>query len=205
MRYTLLGLIVLAGACAQHAQNGTVAGDVALPTIAPTAANLDAAYDGTTMDVSSRIAVLGHYVDGIEAGIGSRLTQTSTSLSLDAFSDVTDEQWDRMDAFYDNGELKRLRLIPPVNTQQQQADQGTEEFYFDGGRLVYVYYEPDGATKSDRHVESGGDAYYFGREGLIAWIRGDGTRADPSDPDFKSWSAQLSKEASRFSEAAKRP
>ena len=39
---------------------------------------------------------------------------------------------------------------------------------------------------------------YFGREGLIAWVRSGGTQVDPNSDEFKAKSAKLLKEAARF-------
>ena len=200
--YLLLGALAAVSACASAPPGGAAAGDVDVSVSSPSVAELDAAYTSSTLDVSNRIATLDRYRRSIEQGLpgddfalaGTRLRKQSLTLPAHAFADVTDEEWATMETFYDGSELKRLRLIPRAGAKPE-----TEEFYFNNGNLVFVYYEPDGAGKSERHVESDGDSFYFGSEGLIAWVRADGTRVDPNDPDFKYWSGQLLKEAARFS------
>ena len=201
--YLLLGALTASAACASAPAGRTAAGDVDvdMPVAAPTAAEFDEAYTSSSLDVSTRIATLDRYRRSIEQRLpgadlalaGTVLTQRSVTLPSRAFADVTDEEWASMETFYDGSELKRIRLIPHAGAKPE-----TEEFYFNNGNLVFVYYEPDGGTKSTRHVESDGDAFYFGSEGMIAWVRSDGTRVDPNDPDFKYWSKHLLKEAARF-------
>jgi len=199
--YLLLGALAAAAGCASAVPGGAAAGDVDVSLSTPSVAELDAAYTSSTIDVSSRIATLDRYRRSIEQRLpgadlalaGTTLTKQSLTLPAHAFADVTDEEWATMEKFYDGNELKRLRLIPLAGAKPE-----TEEFYFNNGNLVFVYYEPDGAAKSERHAESDGDSFYFGSEGLIAWVRADGTRVDPNDPEFKHWSAQLLKEAARF-------
>ncbi len=197
--FLLLGALAAIAGCASATHGRTAAGDVVIS--APSGAELDAAYTSSTLDVESRMATLDRYRRSIEERLpgaelarpGTVLTRRTVNLPARAFADVTDEQWAIMETFYDGPELKRLRLIPPAGAKPE-----TEEFYFNNGKLVFVYYEADGAARAERHVEAGGDAFFFGNEGMIAWIRGDGSRVDRNDPDFKYWSTQLLKEAARF-------
>lgn len=202
----LLGALGASAACASMPPSGSAAGDLDIFVATPSAAELDAAYTSSTLDISSRIATLDRYRRSIEQRLpgadfalagATTLTKRAVTLPAHAFSDVTREEWATMETFYDRNELKRLRLIPPAGAKPE-----TEEFYFNNGNLVFVYYEPDGAGKSERHVESGGDAFYFGSEGLIAWVRSDGSRVDPNKGEFKYWASHLLKEAARFSRGA---
>lgn len=196
----LLGALGTA-ACASTPPGGSAAGDLDIFVATPSAAEFDAAFTSSTLDISSRIATLDRYRRSIEQRLpgadfalagATTLTKRAVTLPAHAFADVTHEEWATMETFYDGNELKRLRLIPPAGAKPE-----TKEFYFNNGNLVFVYYEPDGARKLERHVESGGDAFYFGSEGLIAWVRGDGKRVDPNDGEFKYWSSHLLKEAAR--------
>ncbi|HEY9227345.1 MAG TPA: hypothetical protein VIP11_11900, partial [Gemmatimonadaceae bacterium] len=163
---------------------------------------------GRMSNMPNRVVMLQRYVRWIESrlpksamSVGNKpLTMTSTNLPPNAFADVTDEQWARMDAFYSGSALKRLRLLPPPGAKPR-----TEEFYFDDGKLVYVYIDPDGANKRDPHVENGGDAFYFGKEGLFAWVRPDGRTADPGSVAFKAWGTKLLAEGNRFPREATKP
>ena len=212
MRGTLLGLVAIASACGTSAPTPTTqtaAGDIVLPKMSlPTAAELNAAYNGTVVDVNRRVTVLDQYVRGIEvrlrspaAAVGANtLLRTSTNLRPGTFSDISDEPWGRIEAFYDGKELVRLRMLPPPGPLTR-----SEEFYYSKGRLIYVYIEPDGAKKRDPHVETTGDGYYFGREGMIGWVFPDGRMADPKNSEFKAWSIQLEREGDRFPREAKVP
>lgn len=199
--YLLFGMLAAATGCASKPDDKAAAGDVDVVAIAPLPAQFDAAYNTATLDASSRIATLDRYRRSIEqrlpgAGVavaGTVLTPKSVTLPPNAFADVTDEPWAAMETFYDGSELKRLRVIPPLGIRTK-----TEEFYFNNGNLVFVYEEPNGAAKAAQQSEFGGDAFYFGREGMIAWVRSGGTQVDPNSEEFKARSAKLLKEAARF-------
>jgi hypothetical protein len=201
--YVLIGVLAVAAACEKMSDDKSAAGDVDVDAvvITPMPAALEEAYTSSTLDVQRRIATLDRYRRSIEqrlpgadrAGAGPVLIEKSVTLPPNAFADVTDEPWAIMQTFYDGSELKRLRLLPPLGVRTT-----TEEFYFDNGKLVFVYEEPDGAAKAAQQSEFGGDAYYFGREGMIAWIRKGGKQVDPNSDEFKAKSAQLLKEAARF-------
>jgi hypothetical protein len=196
MRHVILTIMAAAAACAPAAYTSSSAGDVALEAV-PSSADMASAY-GSALPLETRLAYVNRYVDGIESRLPGELMtpgalrRTQTLLGADAFAEVTDEQFERMDAYYDGADLKRIRMIPAAPRT------ATEEFYYNDGKLVYVYYEPGGAEKSDPHPEVSGEKYYFGAEGMIAWEKADGTRVDPSNADFMYWSAQLLKEADRF-------
>ena len=214
MRGTLLGLVAIASAsaCGTSAPSPTTrteAGDLALPKMSlPSATELSAAYNGTVVDVNRRVTVLDLYVRGIEvrlrspaAAVGANtLLRTSTNLRPGTFSDISDIPWGRIEAFYDGKELVRLRILPTPGPFTR-----SEEFYYSKGRLVYVYVEPDGARKRDPHVETTGDGYYFGSNGMIAWVFPDGRMADPKSSEFKAWAIQLEREGDRFPREAKAP
>ena len=201
--YLLASMLAAGAACTKEPADKAAAGDVDMGVIvvAPAPAELDAAYTSSTLDVSNRVATLDRYRRAIEqrlpgadrAAPGTVLTQKSVTLPPNAFADVTDEQWATMETFYDGSELKRLRLLPPAGVRTK-----TEEFYFNNGNLIFAYHEPNGSTKADQHAEFGGDAFYFGRDGLIAWVRPGGIQVDPNSEEFKSWSAKLRKEGARF-------
>jgi hypothetical protein len=199
--YLWLGVLAAAAACTGKSAEKEAAGDVDVVVVAPAPAELNAAYTSSTIDISNRIATLDRYRRSIEqrlpgsdiAVAGTGLTQKTVTLPPNAFADVTDEPWAVMETFYDGSELKRLRLLPPLGIRTK-----TEEFYFDNGNLIFVYEEPNGAAKAAQQSEFGGDAFYFGSEGLIAWVRSGGKHVDPNSDEFKAKSAKLLKEAARF-------
>ena len=199
--YLWLGVLAATAGCTKAPADKTAAGDVDVVVVAPAPAELDAAYTSSALDVSNRTATLDRYRRAIEQRLpgadralaGTVLTQKSVTLPPNAFADVTDEQWAIMETFYDGSELKRLRLLPPLGIKTK-----TEEFYFNNGNLIFVYEEPNGAAKADQQSEYGGDAFYFGTEGMIAWVRSGGKQVDPNSEEFKSKSAKLLKEAARF-------
>jgi hypothetical protein len=193
MKYKMLSVLWIAAACSPPVYTSSSGGEVALPE--PTSVEIASAYE-TGLPLETRMMYVDRYVQTIEDRIPKSserpLSLLQTPLAPNAFSDVTDEQFQRMDAFYDGSTLKRIRMIP------LPPEMGTEEFYYNDGKLVYVYYEPDGANKPDPHNEVAGEKFYFGAEGLLSWVLADGTRVSSSNPDFTMWSAQLLKEAERF-------
>ena len=193
----VLSMLLIAAACGPSLQTSSSGGDVALDAI-PSSADMASAY-GTSLPLATRMAYVDRYVESVEARVAGTATRAENALTLvqrslapDAFADVTDEQFERMDAYYEGTALKRIRMIP------LPPEIATEEFYFNDGKLVYVYYEPDGATKPEPHPEVSGEKFYFGTEGLMAWVLADGSQVRPNHPDFRKWSTHLQKEAERF-------
>jgi hypothetical protein len=181
--------------------SGGEAAGVLLPQdTGPSAAEMDVAYSSGT-SLGARMAIVRSYVEHIEGRIpgvvttDSSLTMVETYLTPDSFADVSEEEWGQMNSYYDGAVLKRIRMLPV------SPETGTEEFYFNDGKLVYAFYDPNGANKADGKDENeakGGERFFFGEEGLISWIK-DGVAIDSSNPDFAYWSEQLLREADRFS------
>jgi hypothetical protein len=194
MKEILVSVLCITAACAPAVYTSSAGGDVALGA-APSSADMATAY-GTTLPLDTRLMYVDRYVDVVEDRIARTserpLTLVQTPLEPRAFSDLAEMQFQRMDAYWDGAVLKRIRMIPlPPET-------ATEEFYFNDGNLVYVYYERDAASKPDPHEEIAGQKFYFGSEGLINWELENGTRVSRDNPDFAKWSSQLLKEAERF-------
>jgi hypothetical protein len=198
MKFRMLSMLcVAAAACGPSVQTGSSGGDVELEPV-PASGMMANAY-GTSMPLATRMAYVDRYVESVEAGVAGVATRADNALTLvqrsltpDAFANVTDERFERMDSYYAGTALKRIRMIP------MPPETATEEFYFNDGKLVYVYYEPDGASKPEPHPEVSGQKFYFGAEGLMAWVLADGTQVRPNHPDFRKWSAHLQKEAAAF-------
>jgi hypothetical protein len=209
MRFAILGIcLVCASACARDmSQTGSSAGDVDLtpnpPTSAPAVSRIPAmeqetAYHDASVSTAARIALLQAEVASIDARVPDGrtdmdfpLTRSEAVLPADAFADITHDRWAEMYSYSDGQALRRIRMRPA-------RGEATEEFYYDGGKLIAVHFEAHGDVKPEPHPEAGGEMFYFGADGLLAWVREDGTLADPSSAPFKHWAAQLPKEAARF-------
>jgi hypothetical protein len=197
----MLALAALTSACATRTiYTESAAGEVSPAVSIPTAAELDAAYMDATMSANARVDVLDSRAALIDARLYgpdaisglAMLSRRDIELDPDAFSDITDERWARMEAWYEGSDIRKIRMIPSEDRNE------TEEFYYDRGNLIMVYWNPKGISAQDKSASSGGESFYFGKEGLLSWVRDDGTIGEPSSDEFKYWDAHLRKEAARF-------
>jgi hypothetical protein len=185
---------------------GTAGGTVGTILTVPSPSAMDEVYAGTgsMTNVNMRLSFIDDYVASIDDRINPVSTPTPTPLLMverplvtHAFSDVAEEEWSSMVSYYDGSTLKRIRMLPDAGRTD------TEEFTYDNGRLVHVSYKENG-TLTGSDLASSAENFDFGQEGLIAWIKPDGTRMSSSDPDFAYWSNQLSLEGARFAGSATR-
>jgi hypothetical protein len=203
-----LALAAVTAACAtSHIRTGSAAGDVALapsatetvPAVLPTAvasampsnADVDAAYTGSSMlSMVSRMRIL----EGRAATIDRTTGLFEDNMILDAsYGSASESRWGTVERRSDAASLRKIRIVSTLDNSD------TEEFYFDDGRLIMVHWDPQGS--SDNNVfEQRGETFYFGDEGLISWVRHDGTSIGASDPAFAYWDKRLRKEARRFAE-----
>ncbi len=200
----VVSILTLAAACTRDvAQNGAAAGDVSPAVAVKSAAGVaqaQAAYSDASLNTDVRIAALDSYADGIDGRLPdsalplgiTALTKVPTTLPDGAFGDITDDRWSRMDAFYDGTELKRMDMMP------MGSGHGPEVFYFAQGKLVMVARHADSTVTRDLPARADAERFYFGQEGLIAWVHPDGTKADSSTDAFRHWSEKLMKESARF-------
>jgi hypothetical protein len=148
--------------------------------------------------LDSRAALIDDRLPGMTNAYGlAPLALSDVQLTDDAFSDVTSDRWARMELLYDGNDLRKVRMVPDLTRDD------TEEFYYDNGHLIMVYWNPNGIGAQDMAYGQVGESYYFGQEGLISWVSDDGTTHDSSSADFKYWNNQLQKEAARFPNGSK--
>jgi hypothetical protein len=206
---TLSGALVLAGvtaACAtSYLRTGSAAGDVVLaPSVTETAvlptavvpampsnADVDAAFTGSSMlSMANRMRIL----EGRAASIDRMTGLVEHNLILDAsYGPANELRWGTVERRSDAASLRKIRLVSTLDHSD------TEELYFDDGRLIMVYWDAHGS--SDQSVfDQRGETFYFGEEGLISWVRHDGTSVAASDPAFGYWDKRLRKEARRFAD-----
>jgi hypothetical protein len=201
MRYTTIALLAAALTGCAHTTpiiSSSAAGNVAPPIVAPSSTDMDAAYSANELSTEVRVSFIDQYVDAIDDRVPvgdlpllSALNRVETILDMDAFADVTDEQFSRMETFLDGSKLVRLRMLPISPSAE------TETFFYNNGNLVAVRYQSNGADLPDPNSE-GAETFYFGEEGLISWTKPDGKSVPSTDADFAYWSAQLLKEGERF-------
>jgi hypothetical protein len=215
---TIAALALACAACAgEMGRAGIAAGDVAIApepsgvslgtrsltpmesrSLAPIPATV--AYRDPTLDVEQRVNMLDAYVAAVDArvaewatnGGSNQYTRTESTLSSGVFDDLTDDEWYEMIAYTDAGDLQCLTMT------QTNGGKHTKAFYYDRGKLVAVRDDPDGVSIGDAPPQSGVQMFYFGNEGMLAWVRENGTRVDPSTAAFTKQSIQLRKEAIRF-------
>lgn len=163
------------------------------------------AFDDSSMAVAERVTAIEAYVKSVEAklppdgaeGTGDNLKRKEKDLSDDSFEDVTKEKWAKMDTYYDGDKLKRLKVY------SAEGEKKTEEFYFHDGKLIFAFIENDGMGKKGDKSEAKGDKFYFGNEGLIEFVKADGSRVNITDEEFKKYNTKLLDEAGAFAGIAK--
>lgn len=163
------------------------------------------AYADTSMSADDRIKAIDAYVKGMEKNLPSNnpegtagtLKRKESNISNDSLKDATDEKWSKMHTYYDGEKLKRIKVYSP------EGEKKTEEFYFYDDKAVFTFIENEGAGKKGDSLEAKGDKFYFGSEGLFAWIKENGSKADASSEEFKKYKEKLPKEISAFRNAGK--
>jgi hypothetical protein len=158
------------------------------------------AYRDTTLGADARVSMLeaevavlnARVANGRPTTIPDPLDRDEVELTPDTFSDISDFRWAELIRYSDGGELKRLRMRPVAGHRE------AEEFFYDRGHLIAVHYHSDGEAREDPHSLTTGQMFYFGQEGMLAWVREGGTRGDPSSAEFKRWADLLLKEGERF-------
>lgn len=158
------------------------------------------AYSDSSMAADERSKAFDEYVESVEKrlpagdseGTAGTLKRMETDISKDLFIDVTEEKWAKMHAYMDGEMFKRLKVY------SAEAEKKTEEFYFNGDNIVYAFIENDGMGKKGDASEANGDKFYFGREGLFATVKADGTKVDAASEEFKNYKNKLPKEAKAF-------
>jgi hypothetical protein len=69
------------------------------------------------------------------------------------------QKWSRIDYYADGDQVVRIKTYPHA-----QVSTRTEEFYFDGGQLMYAYIEDKGTEDKERGgARTGGKEYFFAR------------------------------------------
>lgn len=158
------------------------------------------AYDDKSMTLDARVTAIDGYVKRVETelpaseseGTESKLKRKETDLSKETLAGITDEKWAKMHSYYNGEKLERLKVYSLENEKK------TEEFYFFNDKPVFAFIEKDGMSKKGDNVEAKGDKFYFGSEGLIAWIKADGSKVDATSEEFKKYGEKLVKEVTAF-------
>jgi hypothetical protein len=155
------------------------------------------AFSNTSLAVGERVRMLDETATGIDRSIaatGASVRYDETVLSDDDLR-LSGSRWGRVQRWYDwTGSLRKVRTIP--------ADGGldTEEYYFDNGHLILAYWNPVGASEEDTFELEEGEVFYFGRDGLLAWVRDDGTDFYAKSPDGLFWEGYFLDRARRMAD-----
>lgn len=156
VRCTLLGVLLVLGlsACSRT------------PAPAPQAAT-------SAPSLPAAAGAIETYVKLVEAEYRDRYERREVALTAEMLQDVSQMPWEKLHAYVDNGQVKRIKLYPPANETKM------EEFYYREGRLVYVSIEPNGDRTSREQLFFGEDGKLIGQiapDGSIVAV-GDGQRA----------------------------
>lgn len=212
----ILGLVLLSACSGDNTANNTVkntannavnANNAAITPQVDSGENVAElkAYSDKTMVIEDRVKTIDEYIRSIESkipkegteGNSDSLKRKETDISKEAIKDVTDEKWANLHTYSEGGKIKRLKVYSAAGEKK------TEEFYFLDDKPVYAFIENDGMSKKGDASEAKGDKFYFGSEGLIAFIKADGSKVEASSEEFKKFNEKLTKEANVFREIGK--
>lgn len=212
----ILGLVLLSACSGDNTANNTVKNTANNSAPANTAINTSKvdsgeniaelkAYNDKSMEMEDRIKTIEEYVKTIEAklpkegteGTGDNLKRKETDISKETIKDLTDEKWANLHTYSDGNKVIRLKVY------SAEGKKKTEEFYFLDDKPVYAFIENDGMGKKGDSSEAKGDKFYFGSEGLFAYIKADGSKIDPTSEEFKKYNDKLTKEAGALRTIAK--
>ena len=73
------------------------------------------------------------------------------------------QKWSKIEFYAENGAVRRIKTYP-----HESISHRTEEFYFEGGHLIFAYIEDEGMTDEKPGVISGGKAYYYDNGRFVA-------------------------------------
>lgn len=127
---------------------------------------------------------IASYVDEVESEFREGYRKKEIALTPKVLEGITSAPWVKLDAYADQGVVKRLKLYPAAGSTK------VEEFYFRDGQLVYVSDEPTG-------TESAREQYFFADGQLIEAIEADGRTATLGDAE-KLKGTKLVAEAQAF-------
>lgn len=119
-----------------------------------------AAQDAATSTAPTTASIDGE-VRRIEQALPT-LKRKEVTLQPAALAGITETKWARLHAYGNDGQVERLKLYPP------QGSAKTEEFYYQAGKLIHVFIEPNGAGHEGHDASAKGTRYYFNAGGLFA-------------------------------------
>lgn len=119
------------------------------------------------------------------------LTRHEVMLKPRSLAAVTDARWTRLHAYAKGDMVERLKVYPPAGSSK------TEEFYYNDGKLIMVFQEPNGAAHEGHNADAQGTRYYFNANGLFAMRDGQRTtHSNQLDTKQKAMGAKLQRESS---------
>jgi hypothetical protein len=114
----------------------------------------DASEDTVKGDKTSLVSA----IDAKRKAIEGRLDgMTRKTLPTTGLREQIKQKWSKVDFYVDAGQVARIKTYP-----HPQVSTRTEEFYFDGGQLIYAYIEDKGLDDRERGgTHNKGKAYYY--------------------------------------------
>ena len=164
-------------------------------TLAASAAEETKASGATGGVPEARVREIDAHVRSVEAKRTS-LTRHETMLDPATLAKTTDEKWTKLHTYSDGKNVQRLKVYPTEGSQK------TEEFYYDGNRLMFAFVEPKGVGNEGHDANAKGTKYYFDKNGLIA-VATNGKLSAP-DEKARAMGEKLQRESKAFRDAGKK-
>lgn len=145
---------------------------------------------------TNQVQAINAYVRGVEKKHSS-YQHKQAKLAQGQFRKVTNEEWSKIDSYWEGTTLKRMRLYPVGGSKK------TEEFYYNGNAPVFVFLEENGADSENHDSAARGEKFYFANGQLIAAMDENGKAMDLKNDATKKQAAKLKKESQAFRAAVK--
>lgn len=177
-----------------NAANTNVGATRTTPTPS-TSADPGQVLSNASSSVEERVKAIDAYVADVEAKLTS-LSRREKVLKPEDLKGVTEAGLEKLHAYYDGQNLKRVKTYPTGNSRK------TEEFYYYNDKLVFVFVEPEGEGKKGEDRGAKGERLYFDNNGLVAWYGEDGKPKDAAGGESKTKGNKMVAEAAAFRQLA---
>jgi hypothetical protein len=97
--------------------------------------------------------------------VAGKFTRKSVDLKVAGAREDLQQRWAKMDAYYEGGTLVRIQLYP-----HEAVSSRTEEFYLQGGRLVYAFIQDKGPKHEGHDMGEPGKEFCFAHDRLIDYV-----------------------------------
>lgn len=117
--------------------------------------------DTVTGDTTAMVASINAKRDAIERRLESLARKT---LPTSGLREQIKQKWSKIDFYVDGNAVVRLKTYPHPGVSTR-----TEEFYFDGGQLIYANIQDRGVDAHERGgAHAAGKEYYYAQGKFVA-------------------------------------